>query len=306
MCSATSPRAPFSSPNPPIPGEVGSSRDGNPPIPGEVGSSRDGNPPIPGEVGSPRDGNPPIPGEVGSPRDGNTPLLDEGGSTSGGSRPLSDLTARARIRDVAVGLFASRGYRGTTIRDVAAEAGVSPGLVQHHFGAKEGLREACDQHLAETLRAIMASQTPRSHWDRDLVAEMYDTGGPAMRYLARGLLEGWPGVSKVFDEGVLGTAQWLTESWPDRYEAESEKTRMHAAVMTTLSLGVVALHHHLGRWLGVDPLDAAHLHVTDSALVEIIPLMAEYLASEEGLAMRNALAEYERDMESSGKKDDHE
>jgi TetR/AcrR family transcriptional regulator, regulator of cefoperazone and chloramphenicol sensitivity len=228
------------------------------------------------------------------------------GSTSVGARPLSDLTARARIRDVAVELFASRGYRGTTIRDVAAEAGVSPGLVQHHFGAKERLREACDQHLAERLRAIMASQTLRSKWDRDLVAAMYDTGGPAMRYLARGLLEGWPGVSKVFDEGVLGTAQWLTESWPERYSDESEKTRMHAAVMTTLSLGVVALHHHLGRWLGVDPLDAAHLHVTDSVLVEIIPLMAEYLATAEGLTMRRALAEYERDMESSEKKDDHE
>lgn len=240
------------------------------------------------------------------PGSGDRPLPDEGGPTTGGTRPLSDLTARARIRDVAVELFASRGFRGTTIRDVAAEAGVSPGLVQHHFGAKEGLREACDQHLAETLRAIMASQTPRSDWDRDLVAAMYDTGGPAMRYLARGLLEGWPGVSKVFDEGVLGTAQWLTESWPDRYSGESEKTRMHAAVMTTLSLGVVALHHHLGRWLGVDPLDAAHLHVTDSALVEIIPLMAEYLASDEGLTMRKALAEYERDMESSGKKDDDE
>jgi len=252
--------------------------------------------------------NPPLPGEGGSPQGGNPPLRDGDGPATAGSRPLSDLTARARIRDVAVELFASRGYRGTTIRDVAAEAGVSPGLVQHHFGTKEGLREACDEHLAETLRAIMASQTPRSDWDRDLVAEMYDTGGPAMRYLARGLLEGWPGVSKVFDEGVLGTAQWLTESWPDRYsaEAESVKTRMHAAVMTTLSLGVVALHHHLGRWLGVDPLDAAHLHVTDSALVEIIPLMAEYLASEQGLTMRRALAEYEQGMESSGKKDDHE
>jgi AcrR family transcriptional regulator len=207
---------------------------------------------------------------------------------------------------VAVELFASRGYRGTTIRDLAGEAGVSPGLVQHHFGSKEGLREACDQHLAETLRVIMASQTPRSDWDRDLVAAMYDVAGPAMRYLARGLAEGWPGVSKVFDEGVLGTAQWLTKSWPDRYGAGSEVTRMHAAVMTTMTIGVVALHHHLGRWLGVDPLDRAHLHVTDSALVEIIPLMAEYLASDEGVTMRRALAEYERDMESSGKKDDDE
>jgi TetR/AcrR family transcriptional regulator, regulator of cefoperazone and chloramphenicol sensitivity len=279
---------------------------GNPPLPDDGKAARGADPPPPDEGGATTGATRPLPDEEEPATGGAPPLSDEEGPATVPTRPLSDLTARARIRDVAVELFASRGYRGTTIRDVAAEAGVSPGLVQHHFGAKEGLREACDQHLAETLRAIMASQTPRSHWDRDLVAAMYDTGGPAMRYLARGLLEGWPGVSKVFDEGVLGTAQWLTESWPDRYSAESEKTRMHAAVMTTLSLGVVALHHHLGRWLGVDPLDAAHLHVTDSALVEIIPLMAEYLASDEGLTMRRALAEYEQGMESSGKKDDDE
>jgi AcrR family transcriptional regulator len=66
-----------------------------------------------------------------------------------------DLTAYARIRNAALELFATRGSAGTTIRDVARAAGVSPGLVQHHFGTKAGLRKAVDEFvLADALATI--------------------------------------------------------------------------------------------------------------------------------------------------------
>ena len=58
------------------------------------------------------------------------------------ARPSSDLTAKARIRDRALLLFAERGPDRVTVRDVAVAADVSPGLVMHHFGSKAGLREA--------------------------------------------------------------------------------------------------------------------------------------------------------------------
>lgn len=35
--------------------------------------------------------------------------------------------------------FAERGFRETTVRAVAAEAGVNPALVHHYFGSKDGL-----------------------------------------------------------------------------------------------------------------------------------------------------------------------
>src|SRR6202034_2298819 len=67
-----------------------------------------------------------------------------------------DLTARARIREAAIAHFADEGYERTTIRGIAATAGVSPGLLRHHFGSKEELRRACDEHIAETLRRVNA------------------------------------------------------------------------------------------------------------------------------------------------------
>jgi AcrR family transcriptional regulator len=59
----------------------------------------------------------------------------------------SDMTARARIRDSAIGYVGRHGFRSATVRAIAADAGVSPALVIHHFGSKDGLREACDAHV---------------------------------------------------------------------------------------------------------------------------------------------------------------
>ena len=66
-------------------------------------------------------------------------------------RSPDDLTARARIRDAAIQLFAERGIAAATIRDIAQAAGVSSGLVRHHFGSKEALHDVCDAYAKERL-----------------------------------------------------------------------------------------------------------------------------------------------------------
>lgn len=55
-----------------------------------------------------------------------------------GRRPGSPDT-RAAILDAARALFAERGYAGTSVRAVAADAGVDPALVHHYFGRKDDL-----------------------------------------------------------------------------------------------------------------------------------------------------------------------
>ena len=58
--------------------------------------------------------------------------------TRTGRRPGNPDT-RAAILEAARGLFAERGYEGTTVRDLAAVAEVDPKLVLHYFGSKEGV-----------------------------------------------------------------------------------------------------------------------------------------------------------------------
>jgi AcrR family transcriptional regulator len=52
------------------------------------------------------------------------------------------MTAAARreqLMDTARGLFAERGFDGTSVEEIAARAGVSKPVVYEHFGGKDGL-----------------------------------------------------------------------------------------------------------------------------------------------------------------------
>jgi AcrR family transcriptional regulator len=107
---------------------------------------------------------------------------------------VSDLTAYARIRNAALELFAAQGTKATTIRDVANKAGVSPGLVQHHFGTKAGLRKAVDQFVLDDARWTI-TDLPEPLDDRS--AEFAKRMGAVVRdrpaavlYLARSASDG--------------------------------------------------------------------------------------------------------------------
>lgn len=64
-----------------------------------------------------------------------------------------DLTAKARIFDAAIEAFARFGNKAS-VRNIADKAGVSPGLVIHHFGSKPALREACDQEVLKRYHEL--------------------------------------------------------------------------------------------------------------------------------------------------------
>lgn len=59
-----------------------------------------------------------------------------------GRRPVGGPDTREAIVDAARQLFAERGFDRTTMRAVAAKAGVDPALIHHYFGTKDGLLTA--------------------------------------------------------------------------------------------------------------------------------------------------------------------
>jgi AcrR family transcriptional regulator len=208
-------------------------------------------------------------------------------------RPLDDRTARARIRDAALELFAERGVHGTSIRDIAAHAGVSAGLVQHHFGSKDGIREACDAHVVETIAAQAQHGIDGEVTSAAFLAGMYSASERCVRYIARALVDDSPGVARLFDRGAALAGQWLTRNWPERYPAEAPVTRQRAAAMAAMHLGTLVLHGHLARWFGVDPLAPGHANEVSAAMLDVYTAMSDYLSSEAGLAIRRALAEHQ-------------
>ena len=52
---------------------------------------------------------------------------------------LTETSGRARVLDAAAELFVAQGYPGTTLRQIAATAGIKAGSVYHHFDSKDAL-----------------------------------------------------------------------------------------------------------------------------------------------------------------------
>jgi AcrR family transcriptional regulator len=72
---------------------------------------------------------------------------------------------RGRILDAALSLFRQRGFDETTMRDIAAEAGVATGAAYYYFRSKEELVMAFYAKTADEARELIPAQVTRS---RDL------------------------------------------------------------------------------------------------------------------------------------------
>lgn len=183
----------------------------------------------------------------------------------------SDLTGRARIRNAALRQFADNGFASTSLRSVAEAAGVSIGLVQHHFGSKARLIEACDAYAIEFVRretdkGISGKQLA----DPDFLSEAYTTAPPIMAYLARALVDNSPGAAVMFDEMVAVAEVHLTPLDGVGDSGAPIPPRTVAAVLTAMKLGITVFHSQLARTLDLGDDTEAGWHEISKALLAIV------------------------------------
>jgi len=158
---------------------------------------------------------------------------------------------------------------GTTVRKIAETAGVSPGLVIHHFGSMDDLRSACDEHVAAVIRHYK-SEAMLAGPNLDLLAALRMPGaGSMMRYLARALTDESPTVATLVDDLVDDAEIYMKDGVESGILKPSENPRSRAILLAIWGLGALVLHEHLDRLLGVDLTDPDVL--TD-------PSIAAYLA----------------------------
>lgn len=165
-----------------------------------------------------------------------------------GDVAFEDLTARARIREAALRHFADEGYQRATIRGIAQTAGVSPGLLRHHFGSKEELRKACDEYVFEILRRVNAQILD----DPGAAAAARRTSKRFQRYIVRALADGSATAGPIFDEMVTLTEEWLARADEARPDPPAVDRRIRAALISAMAAGIPLLHEHLSRAIGTD------------------------------------------------------
>jgi AcrR family transcriptional regulator len=169
------------------------------------------------------------------------------------SAPPAKAAPDERIRDVALEGFARDGVAATSIRDVAAAAGVSPGLVQHYFPSKAALRAAVDEHVTEVARTALEVRMVEGDVIEDLAERLTSLVAEhfvALRYVARGVAES--------DEAAMAIFDTLTDLCRDQL-AELQRRGMlrpdldldWAALHTVLiNLGTVIMEPGVSRQLG--------------------------------------------------------
>lgn len=169
------------------------------------------------------------------------------------SRP-EDLTPQARIRNAAVELFGGQGFDKTTIRQIASRAGVSPGLVIHHFGSKNALREACDDWVVEVLSSekalLMAGPMPQVQEFVDAHPELVEV----QAYLVSSLREGGDMAGRVFDRLHDLTDEMMRLAEDAGLVEMPEDREATITVMCGLSCGLMLVSDLVSHRLGGDEI----------------------------------------------------
>ena len=168
---------------------------------------------------------------------------------------IEERSTAAKIRDAAIECFATEGITGTTARKVAEIAGVSPGSVINHFGSMDGLRQACDRYLLAVTRE-RKSKAMAAGPSLDLLAAFREGSHPfLMAYLSEVLTDSSPAVIELVDEMVSDAEVYLAQGVETGMLEASSDPHGRAVILVMWSLGLLAMHHHLERLLGVDLTD---------------------------------------------------
>lgn len=172
----------------------------------------------------------------------------------------ADLTAKAVIRDEALRLFAAHGPEAVSMRQIAAAAGVSPSLVIHHYGSRDGLRHAVDSHVAAVFdrlltqigTADLATAASGSFTEAIVAALPPDSAIPG--YLRRLLISGDPAGRVLFDRWMVTGQTVLAHLDSAGITRPAADPLARAAFLMVNDLAMLLLRDHLTALLGQDPL----------------------------------------------------
>src|ERR1051325_4820809 len=124
------------------------------------------------------------------------------------ARPKTgDPEARANIIAAAEELFASRGFAGTSVRDITRRAGVTGAMLHYYFGNKDGLYQATLDHAVATIRSLISQSVEGPGPVRERLAQFIEAEATYIlrhpnlaRIVLRELLAGGDNLVKAFQK----------------------------------------------------------------------------------------------------------
>lgn len=177
--------------------------------------------------------------------------------------------AADRILDAALHRFGTDGFSATSVRALAKDADVSPALILHHYGSKDGLRQACDDYVFAFFQQMFARQgdpTQTMSAFEGFTAESM----ALMRYLMRQASEDSPRANDLIANIIELTKQTMAEQTRAGYAKPSDDPDMRAAVLVMLRLGPLLFSGAMQRATGADVLHPDGLRRMYRTTIEIL------------------------------------
>lgn len=181
--------------------------------------------------------------------------IPEGHSAGENAGPLAP-NARSRILEAAIELFGEHGFKGVSLKAIAAQAGVSAPLVIHHYQSKAGLRTACDRHVAEEFRKSKTESVRfKGPMPRNYALDAIYANRHLLKYMIQAFAAGGPNMDELFDRMIEDSLEYLAEAESLGLVHPSKNPRHRAVVIFLHSFGALMLHKQMEREFGVSPLD---------------------------------------------------
>ena len=182
------------------------------------------------------------------------PAVDDDTATEARARDAD--STRLLLLQAARRRFALNGYAATTVREIAADAGVNVSLINRYYDSKEGLFEACLTRAAEdldrapstTIDEMIASMTRRvaastaDDASLQLLLLLRSSGDERADLIRRDTIQS-------FARGIAGVAGWNADLPPD------DEALLRAQIAICTALGIALLRSSKG--LDLDPLVSA-------------------------------------------------
>ena len=185
-----------------------------------------------------------------------------------GRRPGSESTREA-VLEAARRSFADKGFRATTVRGVADQAGVSPSMIHHFFATKEALFLAAIRMPIDPESVLAAVlDGPRGELPQRVVRTFVTTWqhpvtGPALRSVVR--------TAVTNPEQAHGLRMFAEQVMLPRVSGALGLPREQVSGALSLLLGYALA----GQLLGIEPLASA---TVDELVGLLAPAIAVLLA----------------------------
>jgi TetR/AcrR family transcriptional regulator len=187
--------------------------------------------------------------------------------------PLEENSCRTNLIAAATPLFATKGFNGVGVRELAVAAGVNLAMISYYFGGKEGLYAAvlneqfATLHRVAEIKEMAIDPMEKFEWYVRATVARYRKNPYLLRFYTSELTNPTPCFETIVKPAIREVLQILVETFSEGLSHEQFRTGLNPAD-TVLSLAGMINFYFLLEPASAEMVD--HSPARDEELIQHI------------------------------------